>query len=75
MNSIFNLVLKRLVVVVPMILDFCAGGAYPGSPEGTVEDIFVHLGVSNTSLVYQSFVYYMDVSTNDRHSSCRWSKL
>lgn len=48
-----------------MTLDFCAGGAYPGSPEGTIEDIFVNQGVSKkNSLVHQSFAYYMDVSEN-----------
>lgn len=42
--------------------DFCAGGEYPGSPEGTIEEIMMQQGVSQQDVVYQSFRYYVEVS-------------
>lgn len=49
--------------------DFCSGGEYPGSPEGTVEDIILKHGISTHDTVYRSFVYYMDVSCKECLSS------
>lgn len=43
--------------------DFCAGGTYPGSPQGTIEEIMSQQGVSPKDMLYQSFHYYAQVST------------
>lgn len=47
--------------------DFCAGGQYEsypsGSPVGTIEEIMKQQGVSPNDVVYQSYQYYVNVST------------
>jgi len=59
-----------------MNADFCAGGAYPGSPEGTIEGMMMQQGVSVHDILHQSFNYYVDVSTKcDCSSSCDFDSL
>lgn len=45
-----------------MNADFCAGGDYPGSPKGTIEEIMNEQGVGPRDIMYQSFQYYVNVS-------------
>uniref|UniRef100_A0A6U3T8E0 Protein tweety homolog n=1 Tax=Ditylum brightwellii TaxID=49249 RepID=A0A6U3T8E0_9STRA len=47
-----------LAVVTIMNADFCSGGDYPGSPEGTIEDAFTYAGFGEDHLLPQSFSYY-----------------
>ena len=41
--------------------DFCSGGSYPGSPEGTIESIILTHGIQKHHMIYRSFVYYTEV--------------
>ena len=43
--------------------DFCAGGDYPGSPKGTVREVVEFMGLSETSRIYDTFQYYVEVSS------------
>jgi len=47
-----------IAAVTIMNADFCSGGDYPGSPEGTVMESLREQGFSEGDLVYDSFIYY-----------------
>jgi hypothetical protein len=43
--------------------DFCAGGDFPGSPEGTIHEVIRLHGMSEQDLLYNVFEYYVGVSS------------
>ena len=42
--------------------DFCSGGNYPGSPEGTIQYLIELRGISDEDRIFQSYKYYVGVS-------------
>lgn len=58
-----------LAMVTVTNADFCAGGDSPGSPKGTVSEAVVYMGLSETDLIYDTFQYYVEVSTWEVASS------
>eukprot|EP00548_Thalassiothrix_antarctica_P011509 CAMPEP_0194163184 /NCGR_PEP_ID=MMETSP0152-20130528/79904_1 /TAXON_ID=1049557 /ORGANISM="Thalassiothrix antarctica, Strain L6-D1" /LENGTH=590 /DNA_ID=CAMNT_0038873155 /DNA_START=378 /DNA_END=2150 /DNA_ORIENTATION=+ len=46
-------------MVVSINSDFCSGGKYPGSPEGTMEEIILKHTSSVQDMPYKAFRYYM----------------
>jgi hypothetical protein len=48
-------------LAVSVNADFCAGGAYPGSPEATINDIIFSFNITTNDLTYKSFQHYMQV--------------
>lgn len=49
-----------IAAVTIMNADFCSGGDYPGSPEGTVMEILGEQGFVHGDKVYDSFAYYQN---------------
>lgn len=46
--------------VAIMNADYCSGGIYPGSAEGTMEAILIELGHTPGSIMYDAFVFYKE---------------
>ena len=45
-----------------MIKDFCMGGSYPGSPEGTLLTILTDHDFETSGITYKAFKFYTGVS-------------
>jgi hypothetical protein len=43
-----------------MNADYCSGGTYPGSAEGTMEAVLVELGHTPGDIIYDAFVFYKE---------------
>ncbi len=61
-NFIFLIGCQFFYFAFGMIKDFCMGGSYPGSPEGTLLTILTDHDFETSGITYKAFKFYTGVS-------------